>query len=162
MGRFHCLRRIRCQCHVCIHHATKPTARSLIRPVATVRGSVTEELSPNADDGGLLPAGKLPRVAQFLGKAHPGESLPRLGFPVTVVDKLAPVTTLLLHVKGETRRTPDGLQTLKNVKIKRVDVLGLNSSPTESVHWTTSLQLVFPVCSRKSSSLRLSAQSVFE
>ena len=161
MGRFHCLRRIRCQCHACFHHIAKPTARSLIRPVATVRGSVTEELPANADDGGLLPTSELPGVAQLLRDAHPGHRLPRLRFPVAVVDELAPVATLLLHVKGETRRTPDGLQTLKNVKIRRVDVLGLNTSHTESVHWTTSLQLVFPVCSRKSSSLRLSAQSVF-
>merc|ERR1719264_2419325 len=86
-------------------------ARSLIRPVATVRGFVTEELSPNADDGGLLPAGELPGVAQLLRDAHPGHRLPCLGFPVAVVDELAPVATLLLHVKGETRRTPDGLQT---------------------------------------------------
>ena len=116
-------------------HATKPTARSLIRPVATVRGSVTEELPANADDGGLLPASELPGVAQLLRDAHPGHRLPRLRFPVAVVDELAPVATLLLHVKGETRRTPDGLQTLKNVKITqtlknvnigRVDVLGLN------------------------------------
>ena len=88
---------------------TKPTTRSFIRPVGTVRGAVTKEVSSDADDRGLFPAGKFPGVAQLLRVAHPGKSIPRLRFLVTVVDKLAPVAALLLHVKGKTRRTPDGL-----------------------------------------------------
>ena len=108
---------------------TKPTARSFIGPVATVRGAVTKEVSANANNRGLFPAGKLPRVAQLLREADPGKSLPRHGFLVAVVDKLSPVATLLLHVKGKTRRTPDGLQALTRIKISEVDdwiLLGLN------------------------------------
>ena len=90
-------------------NVTKPTARSFIRSVATVRSAVTKEVSSNANNRGLFPAGKLPRVAQLLREADPGKGLPRHGFLVAVVDKLPPVATLLLHIKGKTRRTPDGL-----------------------------------------------------
>ena len=120
MDRFHCLREARCQCYVCIY-VTKPTARSFIGPVATVRGAVTKEVSANANNRGLFPAGKLPRVAQLLREADPGKSFPGHGFLVAVVDKLAPVATLLLHVKGKTRRTPDSLQALTRKKISKVD-----------------------------------------
>ena len=96
----------------------KSTARRFIRPVATVRCAVAEEISPNANNGGLFSAGELAAVAQLLRVADPRQSFPRLRFPVAVVDELSPVATLLLHVEGKTRGTPDGLQTLIKINIE--------------------------------------------
>ena len=54
-------------CHFC---DKKPTARRFIRPVATVRGAITKEFSPNADNGGFLSASKQSGVAKLLRVAH--------------------------------------------------------------------------------------------
>ena len=77
--------------------------------------------------------------------AHPGKSLPRLGFLVTVVDKLPPVATLLLNVKGKTGRTPDRLQTLTtriDVEMYHMHVLGLY----EATHRICALHNIPAVC----------------
>ena len=90
----------------------KQTARAFIRPIATVRRAVTKEFSANAHNGGLRPARELPSVAELLRVADSWESSPCCGFLVAVVNKLPPVATLLLNVKGKTRGAPDGLEAL--------------------------------------------------